>query len=97
MSTRPPRPKSAAAIPGPDPAWAAHGACRDHDPDLWFADSRTTSHAAAVRVCRRCPVAASCLGYALAHPGFQGTWAATTANQRTRLRNHTMSRPPRAA
>lgn len=77
--------------PTPSLAWAGQGSCRAHpDPDLWFAaESDTTRRQQAEAICRTCPVAAECLRYALAVPGIDGIWAATTPRQRTRIRNRT--------
>lgn len=80
--------------PAPDQAWAARGACRDHDPGLWFAEeSDTAQRQQAETICRGCPVATECLDYALAVPRLQGIWGATTPRQRTRIRNGTVPRP----
>jgi WhiB family redox-sensing transcriptional regulator len=93
MATAPARP--AISLPGvaPDPAWAARGACCSHpDPGLWFARAGSKAHTRAVAICRTCPVAAPCLRYALSVPGLDGTWAGTTPNKRTRLRNQIKAR-----
>jgi len=44
--------------------------------------------------CRRCPIATACLQWALAHPELtpEGIWAATTATERTGLRNRLVAR-----
>jgi WhiB family redox-sensing transcriptional regulator len=97
MSPAPPRFCAAYFTqPAPDPSWAASGACRRHDPDLWFADADTKPGKQAVAICRTCPVRVPCLAYALSVPGLDGIWAGTTPNKRTRLRNQTPKPlPPR--
>lgn len=74
--------------------WMQHGACRQVDPDLFFAPPGMTyipkdQAKAAKQVCGRCPVAPECLRYALDHPeaANHGIWAATTTFQRGQLRN----------
>ena len=79
-------------IPFPTPPTPT--ACR-RIPRMFDVDrGEATDPAAADRIetakaaCRRCPVAESCLRWALAHPDATRTnvWAATTAGERTRLR-----------
>jgi len=49
--------------------WAARGACRDEDPDLFFPIASTgpalEEIARAKAICARCQVRAGCLRYAL--------------------------------
>lgn len=77
-----------------DGQWTSRGTCRDHDPDLWFAKENTPDADQAVTICKACPVAADCLRYALAVPGLQGIWGATTPRTRTKLRNGTHPSTP---
>ncbi len=78
----------------PDQHWTAHAACRQHDPDLWFA---STHHGTtrATQVCHACPVQQLCLDDALhlaRHtPGLTGIWAGKHA---TELRRATKNTPP---
>lgn len=63
-----------------DPEWRARAACRDEEPELFFADD-ANSLTSARSVCWRCPVVADCLRYALAADAW-GVWAGTTKKQR---------------
>lgn len=69
--------------------------CRAEDPEL-FHPVGTSGPAArqieqAKAVCRRCPVTAACLDWALRH-GELGVWGGTTDGER---RRRATSRPPR--
>lgn len=82
--------------PGPG-GWAHHGACRTHpDPDLWFSGENTPGQQEAAAICGTCPVAASCLDYALSVPGLHGIWAGTTPRQRNGTPSPAPSRPQAA-
>jgi WhiB family redox-sensing transcriptional regulator len=65
--------------------WMGEGRCIDaQDPDAWFPkhgapDDRAS---AAIRVCAVCPVALTCLNYAMARPYLQGIWGGTTHRER---------------
>lgn len=66
------------------------GACRGHDPELFFPLSETTPTTRrqideAKAVCQGCPVLESCRSYALAH-GPEGIWGGTTESERRALR-----------
>ena len=65
--------------------WAAHGACRDVDPDIFFPPPNGRATAARA-VCRPCPVRLACLGFALRHPCLDGVWGATTLRERQAIR-----------
>jgi WhiB family redox-sensing transcriptional regulator len=65
-------------------SWWERGACVGHDPELFFPDN-TVDQAAALAVCRRCPVRAECLDHALTHEKF-GVWGGTGQRERARLR-----------
>ncbi|MCX4993515.1 WhiB family transcriptional regulator [Streptomyces sp. NBC_00568] len=63
----------------------------------FFLDSyapQTREVLAAGALCRRCPVAKSCLIWALANPtlAYDGIWAATTPSQRRTLRKRLLHR-----
>lgn len=61
--------------------WAEQALCRDGDPDAMFPDRQADEHQAA-KTCRRCPVAAECLRYALQHGMDHGVWGGLTARER---------------
>jgi hypothetical protein len=82
-----------------DPAlWAlvlTHGQCSDGglDPDQWFPVSADPARArqeaaAAIAVCRACPVRGHCLTLSLRHweIGQHGVWGGLVAAERARLR-----------
>lgn len=61
-------------------------ACASHSADLWFPPPNDSSTAAAaIRVCKTCPIEAKCLDYALKAGERYGVWGATTQNQRRRM------------
>jgi WhiB family transcriptional regulator, redox-sensing transcriptional regulator len=71
-------------------------ACRPYPTRWWFTDEPDSVEA--FLVCTGCPVRAACLGFALDHPDLDGIWAATTPEDRARLRrrrNHPSLRLPR--
>jgi WhiB family redox-sensing transcriptional regulator len=66
--------------------WDKHAACRDTDPELFFPDSVATEQAAQARkVCRSCPVARECFGFALANRIGFGIWGGYSPKQRTQF------------
>ena len=72
--------------------WRLDAACRQHPTEWWFGNTRERIRAGAV--CRGCEVRTECLEYALAHPAMLGIWAATTGEERTRLRLARSARAP---
>lgn len=66
--------------------WASRGACRHHDPDLFFPIASTGPAlgqiAEAKKVCRSCEVRADCLAYALETGQDCGIWGGMTENER---------------
>jgi WhiB family transcriptional regulator, redox-sensing transcriptional regulator len=66
-------------------AWMPEGACRSEDPGLFFPVSEIGPSLWQVErartVCRRCPVLATCLRYAM-DTGQHGIWGATTDGER---------------
>lgn len=73
------------------PAWYDDAACRGMDPNIFHPDTtdrvnlrRRQNDAKAI--CRKCPVAASCLERALANDEDEGIWGGTDATERRRLR-----------
>jgi WhiB family redox-sensing transcriptional regulator len=73
----------------PEP-WMQQAACQNAvDPDLWFVSHNqgAAAVAQAKRICRACPVTATCLAYALTYPvPLYGIWGSTTEVERDRLR-----------
>jgi WhiB family redox-sensing transcriptional regulator len=65
--------------------WMTRGTCAEVDPDLWQ-PTGGASPEAAKRICRECPVVRICLEHALARPGIDGVWGATSERQRQRIR-----------
>lgn len=71
------------ATPRPMGEWRERGACKDHNPGMWFpeqGDSRTVRKAQAI--CAECPVKAECLEWALTLPERYGVWGGTSERQR---------------
>ncbi|RDI13486.1 transcription factor WhiB [Rhodococcus sp. AG1013] len=59
-------------------AWRDRAACLDHDPELWFADSRRPlDRERAKQICLSCPVIAQCGQWATESGQQHGIWAAT--------------------
>lgn len=87
-------------MPDPiDPAgdWRHNASCRDEDPELHFPTG--TSGPALVQigvakaVCRRCPVVADCLAWALDNGVDSGIWGGRTEQERRALkRRNTLTR-----
>jgi WhiB family redox-sensing transcriptional regulator len=71
-------------------AWMTDALCRDDDrPEDWFAETpgrHSREEIRALMICRHCDVAGDCLEYALAEGLDHGLWAATTAEDRKRIR-----------
>lgn len=81
-----------------DDDWMSDAACRAYDSAIFFPTDRRGWNIpdyidpTAARLCAGCPVADTCLDYALAHH-LEGTWGGTTTEGRNRLRrNHTRAR-----
>ena len=73
--------------------WLDHAACRHRDPELFFPPAELGAAAraqiaAAKRVCRRCPVQATCLTWALDNRQEAGIWGGTTEQERRQQRRH---------
>lgn len=67
-----------------DLEWKASGLCAsDSDPEAWFV-SGAAQHAPAAE-CRRCPVIAVCLAYALDTGQEYGVWGGQTERERRAL------------
>ncbi len=74
--------------------WQKQALCRDADPELFTGEDirsgplPTRIEKAAIEWCRRCPVQAECLEYALdteSRDMRHGVWGGTTPLQRQRL------------
>lgn len=67
------------------PEWQQDAACLDTDAEAFFPDSYENSHAVsqAQQICGRCPVADTCLTWALAHGVDHGIWGGATPRQRS--------------
>jgi WhiB family redox-sensing transcriptional regulator len=79
----------------------SRGACRQADPELFFPVAAATGPAerqaeAAKAVCGRCDVRADCLSYAL-EVMPEGTWGATTPEERRAARGAALRRARYAA
>lgn len=77
------------SLPSPA-AWMEHAACRDHDPELFFAEDVSAEgrerSREAQRICRGCPVAAECLAMALETDSRYGIWGGHNAHQRRAMK-----------
>lgn len=75
--------------------WVHDSACRDEDPELFFPVGNSgpalLQIAEAKTVCRRCPVAANCLTWALESGQENGVWGGMSEDERRALtrRNRT--------
>ncbi|TDZ96318.1 Redox-responsive transcriptional regulator WhiB3 [Mycobacteroides salmoniphilum] len=84
----------------PDSHWQTHGRCRHAtvDPELFFAcdrelrSVRRSREQQAKSICRRCPVAAVCLTYAVRTHQPYGIWGGATETERRR--GQRTRRPP---
>lgn len=65
-------------------AWAEDANCLGVDPDLFFPERGSPSHAAKA-VCAGCVVRSDCLEYAIAHDEKWGVWGGTTGRERGRI------------
>lgn len=68
-----------------DQNWRANALCSKTDPDLWFAVG-ALEHKVAKSICRKCPVRADCLSYAMEAPVDHGIWGGFTERERRRHR-----------
>ncbi|MGW3248766.1 WhiB family transcriptional regulator [Streptomyces sp. NPDC001070] len=70
--------------------WSNDAACREVDPELFFPISGSglgrVQIDEAKAVCRRCPVMARCLEWALAAGHVDGVWGGTTESERREMR-----------
>ena len=69
-----------------EPAWHANAACRGLDASVFYpADDDPEAIEAAKAICAQCPVAASCLEYALSEREKNGVWGGCTERDRRRI------------
>jgi WhiB family redox-sensing transcriptional regulator len=67
--------------------WMRWASCAESDPDLWHPENNNAAQAKqAAAICRRCPVRAECLAYALEHGEEHGVWGGMSVRERERLR-----------
>lgn len=64
--------------------WMEHGNCADHAPEVFF-PSDGVGVIRAQRICKDCPVKATCLDYALEERIDHGVWGGASERQRRRL------------
>jgi WhiB family redox-sensing transcriptional regulator len=74
----------ARAVEEPEP-WQARALCAQTDPEAFFPE-KGGSPRLAKAVCRRCPVRAECLAFALEHDERFGIWGGLSERERRRLR-----------
>jgi hypothetical protein len=84
------------------PEWARDAACKDLEPeeaDALFFPERGGKGNAGRALCRRCPVAAQCLEFALTEGEAFGIWGGTSERERRVLRREREAprkrRPPK--
>lgn len=81
--------------------WAAKGACRHADPELFFPITPVGPAAAqlarAKEVCACCPVRAQCLEYALETAQSFGVWGGASEDERRVMRRSLLRRRRAAA
>ena len=74
-----------------DYRWREDAACRNTNPDLFFPVGSTAEAVeetqAAIALCRRCPVRAQCLEFAMVTNQRDGIWGATSEDDRRRMRS----------
>lgn len=68
-----------------DAVWRDFAACAEADPEAWFPE-KGGSVTQAKAICRRCPVQAQCLEYALATDQRFGIWGAKSERERRRIK-----------
>jgi WhiB family transcriptional regulator, redox-sensing transcriptional regulator len=72
--------------------WRAQGACQQEDPELFFPVTGTGPALVqldqARAICRRCPVRAQCLSFALETAQDHGVWGGTSEDERRALRRN---------
>lgn len=88
-------PSNAAPPPDLGTGWRQHAACLTEDPELFFPIGTTgpaiRQAEQARAICRRCPVVAPCLTWALETGVEHGVWGAQTEDERRALRRRRTS------
>ena len=79
----PPTPTEPMLVDLDERPWAAYGACRTADPDLFFPTEDTAAEAA-LKICRGCPVIDECRDWALEMRIRYGAWGGLTERDRRR-------------
>ena len=64
--------------------WAVYSACRDAEPEIFFASTRADERAA-LAVCTTCAVADHCLEFALETRERFGVWGGTNERERRKM------------
>lgn len=65
-----------------DRPWVELAACRDVDPELWFAtDRHSFEHGQAIRICGECGVKTQCLKVARKRRERYGIWGGVDFNK----------------
>lgn len=79
--------------------WRHRAVCRDEDPELFFpvgnAGPALAQIAEAKTVCRRCPVVADCLAWALESGQDAGVWGGMSEDERRALKRKNVRGRPR--
>lgn len=68
-----------------DGSWQDQALCAETDPEAFFPEKGGSTREAK-RVCRRCPVRAECLAYALERDERFGIWGGLSERERRRLK-----------
>ncbi len=64
--------------------WAVYSACREADPEIFFASTRADERTA-LAVCDTCAVAGHCLEFAIETRERFGVWGGTNERQRRKM------------
>ena len=64
--------------------WAVYSACREAEPEIFFASTRADERAA-LAVCSACAVADQCLEFAIETRERFGVWGGTNERERRRM------------
>ncbi|MEV4333477.1 WhiB family transcriptional regulator [Streptomyces sp. NPDC049597] len=79
--------------------WRDLSACTEEEPDLFFPIGTTGPAVFQVEqakaVCRRCPVTAICLDWALQHGEDEGVWGGTSEDERRAMKRRAARKRPR--
>jgi WhiB family redox-sensing transcriptional regulator len=84
LNGRPAELSTAPHDPESETAWMADGNCRLHPPATFF-PSDGVGVDKARKICRGCPVAATCLEYALENRIDHGVWGGCSERERRRI------------